>query len=369
MGLFNRQKKEKETNIAVTPESPKPKKEFSKAKFYYLLWTIVSMAFHCCYVFYLIISVAQQYFLSQAIFFLLCIYGVVLVFIIIFSLGNKKKMKSRLKTYKSALNFLKYLIQLISFTLSIINAISTFFVTGVFDRISLLNAFVSLIITVIMVLFEVVKIMIRRNIPIVKSNLLKIKEKEDIERQQRYEQKLKYLEEKRNLKFIKKHKGLVNFEDFQDDSDTDNYNPQQKDEQIDRNNNDKQEYSYNQDLSESSYNENNEGFKQEKSDYTMKTGLMGFLSRNAHRNRVDNYDEVTGNRNAGNSSNIDDDFPVLRKNEEYDEHAGVIIDYDDGYDEDDYEDEEYYDDEILRDNNIKKGGKLSRFFKKNKKGK
>ena len=166
MGLFNRQKQEKETNIATTPEGPKPKKEFSKARFYYLLWTVLSMGFYCCYVFYLIVSVAQQYFLSKAILVLLIIYGALLVFIIIFSIGNKKKMKSRLKTYKSALNFLKYFIQLISFTLSIVNAISSFFVTGVFDRYSLLSAFTSLLITVIMVVFEIVKIMIRKNIPI-----------------------------------------------------------------------------------------------------------------------------------------------------------------------------------------------------------
>ena len=48
MNLFGRKKREKETHVAVTPESPKPKKEFSKSKFYYLLWTIVSMAFYCC---------------------------------------------------------------------------------------------------------------------------------------------------------------------------------------------------------------------------------------------------------------------------------------------------------------------------------
>ena len=355
MNLFGRKKREKETHVAVTPESPKPKKEFSKSKFYYLLWTIVSMAFYCCYVFYLIISVAQQYFLSKAILFLLSIYGIILVFIIIFSLGNRKKMKARLKTYKSALNFLKYFIQLISFTLSIVNAISSFFVTGVFDRYSLLNAFTSLLITVIMVVFEIVKIMIRKNIPIVKSNFLKIKEKEDIEKQEKYEQKQKILEQKRNLKFIKKHKGLVNFQDFEAGSDNEN---QQQSKSIIRND-DEQDIHENP---EKSILTEYEGFKQEKNDYTMKTGLVNYLAKNSQMGKVDNYDEVTS---AGKKSKFEDDFPVLGKNDVYDEHAGVIIGYDDGYDEDDYEDEDY-DEDIIRKRNIKKQGKFSRFFKRNR---
>ena len=107
MGLNFKKKVDKQTNIASSPEQAPEKKEFSKAKFYYLLWYIVSLSFHLGYVVYLILTIAEKTFLSKAITYLLYGYGVVFLIIVLVSLKDKKRLKDRIKNYKSALNFLK----------------------------------------------------------------------------------------------------------------------------------------------------------------------------------------------------------------------------------------------------------------------
>ena len=366
MKILNKKQMQRETNIATSDryyvDNGKPKKDFSKAKMYYLLWSIVSMAFNIGYAFYVIFTVAKQNFLASTIKILLVIYGVILVLVIMLSLGNKKKMKSRLKTYRSALNFLKYLIQLISFSLAIVNAISSFFVTGQFARAAIASAFTSLIITVIMIFIEIVKLMIRKNIPIVKQNLLKIKEKEEIEKQEKINKKLQRIEEKKNLKNVKRKKGLINYiqplgemsETTNNDNSNDNNNLQYANEDVYVNSDDNY-------VNVTQSEPVTAGFKQEKEEYAMKSGLFGNLFKHSQNNIADNLKkDYNSYGSSDNNSTVNDDFPVLGKNEEYDEYAGVVIDYDD----EDEDEEDFYDEQVLRDNNIKKGGKFSKFFNK-----
>lgn len=363
MGLFSGKKVEKEASVSTNVTMSKPKKEFSKAKFYYLLWNIVYMSFTFCYAFYLIITVAEQNFLADVIKFLLYFYGAVLVLVILFSIGSKKKLKRRLTTYKSALNFLKYLIQLISFSLAIVNAISSFFITGKFDSNALSSAFASLILTVIMAVIEIVKIMIRKNVPIVKQNLLKIKEREEIERQERIQRKLQLLEDKKNFKDMKRQKNFSSVKTQKPSSvGSVKYTPQTA--QYVNKNTGRDELDYHRVQSNQTnqvnqqYQANNGSqFKQEESEYKMKSGLFGGLLKHASNNKADNLKDSYTSYDDGYSKKQDIDYPILSKSQRYDEDAGVVIDYDD--DEDDY-----YSDEVLRDNKINKNGKFSKFFGK-----
>lgn len=181
MSIFKRKQVQKESNIATTPIEKTPVETFSKKKFYLLLWHIISLALYLVYIFYFIIKIAQGNFLSRLIFWL--IYGYIAAFfiIVIISIGNKRKLKSRMKSFKSAVKFLKYFIQIVTFVMSIVTAISAFIATGKFDMSALIYAFVSLILTIIMVLFEVIKIVIRKNIPTVKHNFLEMREKREEE--------------------------------------------------------------------------------------------------------------------------------------------------------------------------------------------
>lgn len=86
-------------------------------------------------------------------------------------------MKSGLKNYKSATKFLKYAIQVLNFVLSIITAISAFITTGTTDFSAIIYAVLSLIVTGVLILFEIAFIIIRKNIPIIKRNFLEIREK------------------------------------------------------------------------------------------------------------------------------------------------------------------------------------------------
>ena len=181
MSLLNRKKIQKESNVATTPENKLPVDGFSKSKFYLLLWNILSMAFYCCYIFFIIMQINYNQFLSKLIIWLVYIYITALVLLILLSIGSKRKLKSRMKNYKSALNFLKYFIQLVNFVLSIVTALSAFLTTGKADVKALSYAIISLGLTVIMVAFEVVKIIIRKNIPIVKKNFLEIRDRKEEE--------------------------------------------------------------------------------------------------------------------------------------------------------------------------------------------
>ena len=97
--------------------------------------------------------------------------------LILINLGNKKKLKRNLKNYKSATKFFKYAIQILNFTLSIITAISAFITTGTTDISAIAFAVLSIIITFFMILFEVAKIIVRKNIPLIKQNFLDLRDK------------------------------------------------------------------------------------------------------------------------------------------------------------------------------------------------
>lgn len=179
MGFFNRKTIEKESKIASTPKDKLPMQEFSRMKFFLLLWNIISIGLYCIYIAYLVLHTAQGKFLSTFIIWLLYIYVGIFILILIISIFQKNKLKDRLKNYKSAINFFKYFIQLVTFVLSIITAISTFLTTGKTDTVALKSAIFSLGFTVVMIVFEVVKILIRRNMPTVKQNFLVIREKRE----------------------------------------------------------------------------------------------------------------------------------------------------------------------------------------------
>ena len=181
MNWFTRKKIEKESNIATTPKESKPKRIISKVNLVFLIWNILSITLYSCYTMFVIYNLSSQNFLSKVIIYLLLAYAVAFLFLIIFSLGNRKKLKSRLKNYKSATNFLKYTIQIINFVLSIVTAVSAFITNGTTDISSLFYAVGSLIITFFFILVEIVKIIIRKNIPLIKRNFLEIRDKEQTE--------------------------------------------------------------------------------------------------------------------------------------------------------------------------------------------
>ena len=94
-------------------------------------------------------------------------------------------MKRNLKNYKSAASFLRYTITIINFTLSIIPLIGAFITTGAVDFKSFIYAILIIIVTIISIFFEIGKILIRKNISVIKQNLLDLrmnglkKQKED----------------------------------------------------------------------------------------------------------------------------------------------------------------------------------------------
>lgn len=350
MSIFNRKRIEKESNIAGTPENAKPKAEFSVAKFYYMLWFLFSMTFHICYVTYIIITIAQKNFLSQIIVYLLYGYAIALVLIILFSLGNKSKLKARLTNYKSAVNFLKYLIQMISFVLSLVTAISSFFTTGKFDSLAMSSALTSLLLTAIMAFFEFIKIMIRKNIPIVKQNFLRMKEHGDVEKLQ-----------------VQTQKGPEqNEEQPASTSDDLNYN---------NNISSPLNYSQNDDLINKNQNESilidlSEPGKTQNVPNT--TEKKNFFSKIFKKNKI-NLDQInelekTDNQNELNNDNQNQVLspvisePTLSKNEKFDRDAGVIIAYDDDDEDEEYQDIEPLDPAIARA--TRQSNKFSKIIKK-----
>lgn len=104
-------------------------------------------------------------------------YIAIFILIILINIGNRKKMRSGLKNYKSATKFLKYAIQILNFVLSIATAISAFITTGTTDLSAIAYAVLSLIVTGVLILFEIAVIIVRKNIPIIKRNFLEIREK------------------------------------------------------------------------------------------------------------------------------------------------------------------------------------------------
>ncbi len=177
VNLFHRKNVVKESNVAESPKIKRNPEMMTKAKVFFLIWNILSFTLYSCYTFFVIYRLSTKNFLSKIIIYLLIVYAVAFVLLIVLSLGNRKKLKHRLKNYQSAISFLKYAIQIINFVLSIITAISALITTGTTDISAVLYAVLSFIITLIFIFFEIVKIVIRRNIPVIKYNFLEIRDR------------------------------------------------------------------------------------------------------------------------------------------------------------------------------------------------
>ena len=177
MNLFNRKETQKESNIANTPEYDEPSAKKNKTKLFFLIWNIFSIALYSSYTLFVTYRLAEKTFLSKIIVYLLFAYAIVFILLILINLGNRKKLKYRLKNYKSATKFFKYIISILNFTLSIITAISAFITTGTTNISAIAYAILSIIITLFMILFEVAAIIIRKNIPIIKQNFLDLRDR------------------------------------------------------------------------------------------------------------------------------------------------------------------------------------------------
>ena len=177
LNIFKRNKQPKESNIASSPEQKTSGESFSKLTIFFWLWNVLSIGLYSCYTMFIIYNLSQKSFLSKVITYLLYVYIAIFILIILINIGNRKKMKSGLKNYKSATKFLKYAIQTLNFVLSIITAISAFITTGTTDISAIIYAVLSMIVTGVLILFEIAFIIIRKNIPIIKRNFLEIREK------------------------------------------------------------------------------------------------------------------------------------------------------------------------------------------------
>ena len=176
LNIFKRNKQEKESNIASSPEQKPRSESFSKLTIFFWLWNVLSIGLYSCYTLFVIYNLSQKSFLSKVIIYLLYAYIAIFILIILINLGNRKRMKSGLKNYKSATKFLKYAIQVLNFVLSIITAISAFITTGTTDFSAIIYAVLSLIVTGVLILFEIAFIIISKNIPIIKRNFLEIRD-------------------------------------------------------------------------------------------------------------------------------------------------------------------------------------------------
>lgn len=176
-------KKAKESNVAYTPETSK-RSPLKKLNSIFFLLTFFSIVLYSCYTFFIIYQLAEKTFLSKAIMYLLIAYICVFILLVLLNLRNKRRMKSKLRDYKSATKFLKYIVQIINFALSISTAISAFITTGTTDISALAYAVLSIIITIVFILFEIVVIKIRRSLPLIKKNFLELREKPSKNRSQ-----------------------------------------------------------------------------------------------------------------------------------------------------------------------------------------
>lgn len=177
MSLFSKKKIEKESHIATTPEESKMQINSNKKNIAFLIWNILSIALYSSYTLFVIYKLSEHNFLSKIIVYLLGAYAVAFVLLILISIGNRTKLKYRLKNLQSVANFFKYFIQIANFILSIITAISAFITNGTTDFSSILYAILSLAITLIFIIVEIAKIIIRKNLPLIKYNFLEIRDK------------------------------------------------------------------------------------------------------------------------------------------------------------------------------------------------
>lgn len=176
--LFKKKTIEKESNIASSPAPIQEIKEsWSKLKVFFFIWNLVSITLYSAYTLFVIYKLSLDSFLSKIIKWLLIVYAATFILLILINLNNRKRMNSQLKNYKSATNFLKYIIQILNFVLAITTAISALITTGTTDFSAVMWAIISFILTIIAILFEVAKIIVRKNIKVIKQNFLDIREK------------------------------------------------------------------------------------------------------------------------------------------------------------------------------------------------
>lgn len=170
-------KSDKLSNEIYTPKDAMPNKKNTKFKIIFLLWHIFSIAVYSFYTMFIVYQLSERNFLSNLIIYLLYAYAIIFILIIILNLNNKKKLKYKLKNYKSATNFLKYLVQIINFVLAISTTINILFTTGTFDIKTIAIALLSILITFVLIIIEIIKIIIRKNLPLIKYNFLEIRDK------------------------------------------------------------------------------------------------------------------------------------------------------------------------------------------------
>ena len=175
--IFNFRKTDKESNKAETPEATLPKKKEKPITVWFLLWNLVPIVLYCAYTFLFVYKTAQNNFLSKIVIYLLGTYVVVFLLLVLVNLHSKSKMKKGLKNYKSAASFLRYIVTIINFSLSIITLIGAFITTGAVDFKSFMYAVLILIVTVISIFFEIGKIIVRKNISVIKQNFLELRDK------------------------------------------------------------------------------------------------------------------------------------------------------------------------------------------------
>lgn len=167
----------KEYNVAKTPQESIPKSRPQKITFWFLVWNIFPIIIYSAYTLFVVYNTAQNNFLSKIIIYLLLIYIIVFLLLVFLNIRNKSRMKRDLSNYKSATKFLKYIVTIVNFTLSIITVVNAFITGGAADIKTLLYAILILIITFISILFEIALIIVRKNVSLIKQNFLELRDK------------------------------------------------------------------------------------------------------------------------------------------------------------------------------------------------
>lgn len=181
MRFWNKNKSnesDKESKYAETPENSHDSKlNPTKLKVIFYIWNIFSIVLFSSYTLFIIYKLSEKSFLSKIIIYLLMVYCIVFVLLILISIGNRTRLKYRLKNFQSATKFLKYAIQILNFILAIATSISVFFSTGKVDVWAFFYGIISIILTLLCVIFEIAKVIIRKNIPLIKQNFLEMRDK------------------------------------------------------------------------------------------------------------------------------------------------------------------------------------------------
>jgi len=174
--IFKKKEFQKESNIATTPPESLSKKKISKFKIFFFIWNIFSITLYSSYTLFVVYKLTHKTFLSKIIVYLLAAYILAFALLLLINIGNHKKLKYKLKNYKSATKFLKYSVQTLNFILSIITAISAFITTGTTDIQAILYAVLSLFVTAILIIIEIAGIIIRKHMPLIKQNFYELRD-------------------------------------------------------------------------------------------------------------------------------------------------------------------------------------------------